>query len=88
MLAAGWTSSLAGSSSRTPPEPESTPTAGIPAPSLALSIAAKLAAPVFAGAFLVGLAMLTDWVLMISGWGALSHWDDAKQVFVYTACPD
>lgn len=86
--AAGWTSSLAGSSSRTPPEPESTPTAGIPAPSLALSIAAKLAAPVFAGAFLVGLAMLTDWVLMISGWGALSHWDDAKQVFVYTACPD
>ena len=86
--AAGWTSALAGSVSRTGPQNQNTESGGAAPPSIILSIAAKLAAPLFAGAFLVGLSMLTDWILMISRLGALSKWDADGQAWVITACPN
>jgi hypothetical protein len=53
-----------------------------------LSLAMKLAAPVFAGVFLVGLAILTNWILMISRLGTHSKWNEATQAWVSTPCPN
>jgi len=86
--AAGWTSALTGSSSRTKSDKESTGSGGAPPSSMLMSLAMKLAAPVFAGAFLVGLAILTNWILMASGLGAHSEWDPATQSEVFTHCPN
>jgi Patatin-like phospholipase len=85
---AGWTSALTGSSSRTKSDKESRGNGGAPPPSMLMSLAMKLAAPVFAGAFLVGLAILTDWILMASGLGAHSEWDEVRQSEVFTRCPN
>jgi hypothetical protein len=76
---AGWISALAGLSSKTGSGDQNAAVAGVPPPSMALSIVMKAAAPVFAGAFLVGLAMLTDWILTISGLGcpACAWWQHA-----------
>ena len=78
--AAGWISALTGSSSRTKLDKESTGNGGAPPPSMLMSLAMKLAAPVFAGVFLVGLVILTNWILMMSGLGANSEWDAATAV--------
>lgn len=85
---AGWFSALAGLNSRTGPENQNSGGSGAPPPSMLLSIAMKLAAPVFAGAFLVGLSMLTDWILGISGLGGLSTWDGVADTWVATPCPN
>jgi hypothetical protein len=84
---AGWISALGGLSSKTGPGDQNTAGTAAPPPSLAVSIATKLAAPVFAAAFLVGLSILTNWILGISGWGTLTHWDKAAKTWVNTPCP-
>jgi len=58
----GWVCSVAGFSSQSVPEKE----AGQPPPgakAFAIDLAAKLAAPVFVALLLVGLAVLTNWLL-------------------------
>jgi hypothetical protein len=85
--AAGWVSSLAGASSGTPPASatNAAPDASLPSP--LLTLATKLAAPVFVVALLVGLSMLTNWVLAITGWGAVCFLDQTQQDFGYQVCP-
>jgi Patatin-like phospholipase len=64
--AGGWVSALGGLSSKTKAQKGAAPpqmsTGG-----LALDLAAKLAAPVFLAVFLTGLAILTDWLLSVTG---------------------
>jgi hypothetical protein len=86
--AAGWISALTGSSSRTKLDEESRGRGGAPPPSMLMSLAMKLAAPVFVVAFLVGLAILTNWILMASRLGAHSEWNSATQSEVVTHCPN
>jgi hypothetical protein len=85
--AAGWISAFTGSSSKTKPRKESR-ISDAPPKSPLMSLAMKLAAPVFAAAFLVALAMLTNWILMITRLGAHSVWNPARQAEVFTKCPD
>ena len=86
--AAGWISALTGSSSRTHADRENAENRGAALSSTLMSIAMKLSAPVFAVAFLVGLAILTDWILMITGLGAHSEWDPATKYWVVANCPN
>ncbi len=85
---AGWTSALTGSSSKSKADQENKGGAGAPPPSMLMSVATKLAAPVFAGAFLLGLVILTNWILMITGLGAHSEWSKAKGYWVIKNCPN
>ena len=85
--AAGWTSALAGRSSKTPAANQDSTPAGTPTQSLVMSVAAKLAAPVFVIVFLVVLAMLSDWVLAVSGLGAVSAWQPNQTSDAFAACP-
>jgi hypothetical protein len=81
--AAGWISALTGSSSRTKSGKESTVSGDAPPQSTLMSLAMKLAAPVFSVAFLVGLVILTNWILMITGLGAHSEWNEATYTQVF-----
>jgi hypothetical protein len=85
--AAGWISALAGSSSETKPVKEAKTSDAPPPKSRLISVAMKLAAPVFAVAVLVALAMLTNWILMVTGLGGHSVWSEARDADVFTACP-
>jgi hypothetical protein len=71
----GWTSALVGSSPKTS---ASRAPDGAPPTPLPLRIAMALAAPAFAIAFIVGLAIVTDWVLKISHLGASADPDTGK----------
>ncbi len=86
-VAAGSISALAGSSSKTKPVKEGKTSEAPPPKSMLMSLAMKLSAPVFAVAVLVVLAMLTDWILMITGLGAHSVWSASRDADVFTACP-
>ena len=85
---AGWTSALAGSSSKTKAKPASKTDNSSQPTSALMSLAMKLAAPVFAGAFLLGLVILTNWILKITGLGGDSKWSEANQYWVVAKCPD
>ena len=58
-------------------------TPGEKKPSLGSRLVTTLAAPLFVILFLAGLAMLTNWILMITGLGAHSDYHD----FTVTQCP-
>jgi len=64
--AGGWVSALGGLSSKTKAQKGAAPpqmsTSG-----LVLDLATKLAAPIFLAVFLTGLAILTNWLLSVSG---------------------
>jgi hypothetical protein len=86
--AAGWLSALTGSSSKT--KSGKAPAASEPTPpkSMIMSLLMTLAAPVFACAFLVSLAMLTDVILKVTGLGADSVWDADAKAEVFSRCPN
>lgn len=79
--AGGWASALAGSSSATA---SSKSAAKAVKPALAIRLATALAPPAFGVAFMVGLAIATDWLLMIFRLGASS--DAATGKIAY--CPN
>jgi hypothetical protein len=85
---AGLISALTGFFSRPSSATGSTGNQGAPPASMLKSLAMKVAVPVFAGCSLVGLAILTNWILMISRLGANSNWDVATQSEVFTPCPN
>lgn len=85
---AGWTSALTGSSSKTKAEPEGKSANTSQPTSPLMSLVMKLAAPVFACAFLLGLVILTNWILKLSGLGGSSEWDEATRYWQVTKCPD
>ena len=86
--AAGWISALTGSSSKTKAEPEDNTHSKSQPTSVLMSLAMKLAAPVFVGAFLLGLVILTNWIFKITGLGEYSIWDEAKKYWVVEKCPN
>lgn len=64
--AGGWVSALGGLSSKTKAQRGATPPQ-LSTSGLVLDLAAKLAAPIFLAVFLTGLAILTNWLLSVSG---------------------
>jgi Patatin-like phospholipase len=82
--AAGWIGAFTGYSSETKPAKEAKTSEAPPPKSMFMSILMKLAAPVFAIAVLVALAMLTDWVLMIAGLGPGGAWWDHQAMLEET----
>jgi Patatin-like phospholipase len=86
--AAGWIGAITGYSSETKPEKEAKTSEAPPPKSKLMSFVMKLAAPVFAVAVLVGLAMLTNWILMITRLGAHSVWSEGQNADVFTPCPN
>jgi hypothetical protein len=85
---AGWIGAITGYSSETKPEKESKTSEAPPPKSMLMSVVMKLAAPVFAIAVLVALAMLTNWILMITRLGAHSVWSEGRGADVFTPCPN
>ncbi len=85
---AGWISALTGSSSKTKADPEGKGGNSLQPTSPLMSLAMKLAAPVFAGVFLLGLVILTDWILKISGLGGHSEWSPANMYWIVDKCPN
>ncbi len=67
--AGGWITAVAGASRNSAPAAAG----AVKSPSLVTQAAAILAAPVFAVAFILGLVIATDWLLMILGLGASSE---------------
>ncbi len=88
--AAGWISALTGASTKTKSAKEAkTKTSEAPPPkSILMSLVMELAAPVFAAAFLMSLAMATNWILKITGLGAHSVWNVTRQAEDFTYCPN
>jgi hypothetical protein len=86
--AAGWIGAITGYSSETKPEKEAKTSEAPPPKSVLMTVIMKLAAPVFATAVLVGLAMLTNWILMLTRLGAHSVWSAARDADVFTPCPN
>lgn len=87
-VAAGWISAIIGSSSKSKSPKEARTGEPPPASAKLMSVAMKLAAPVFVCAFLVSLSMLTNWILAITRLGAHSRWNMERQAEDFTFCPN
>ena len=86
-LGGGWITALAGSNERTKAAQGSHASSCDPPPSMLMTIAMKLAAPVFVIVFLTALSLLTDWLLAITGLGGVSRFDPAGNETFIQACP-
>jgi hypothetical protein len=84
----GGTTAFTGSSAKTKARKEDVVSDTEPPRSALMSLAMKLAAPLFVISLLVGLSILTNWLLSISGVGIYSHYDPAAQAEVFTPCPN
>jgi hypothetical protein len=72
--AAGWISAMGGHSSKTKAT-KGKSTSQLSPSSLVVDVATKLAAPVFVAVFLTCLAILTNWLLSVSGLVSSLWWD-------------